>query len=152
MSTGFNISRDEGLISVFVEADVELIGLDELAQAVLNDPDYDITLPLLVDLRGMHLELEKSTAEPFAEKMIGQFGDRQASAAVIVDPDMNTRLCAAIYWLASAIGNIELFDDYDHALKWLIRREFVNGELNQATPTQLANQVLATPAAIQPDR
>ncbi len=140
MSTGFNISKDEGLISVYVDSDSDLIGLDKLAQAVLNDPDYDTTLPLLVDLRGMQLELEKATAEPFAEQMIGRFSGREASAAAIVDPDMNARLCAAIYWLACAIGNIELFDDYDHALKWLIRREFVNGEPGQTSAAQMVNQ------------
>ena len=46
--------------------------------------------------------------------------------AAVIDGDMSRDLVAGIYWLACAVGGTEVFDDYDHALKWLIRREFVN--------------------------
>ena len=48
--------------------------------------------------------------------------------AVVIDSEMSRELVANIYWLACAVGGTEVFDDYDHALKWLIRREFANGE------------------------
>ena len=44
--------------------------------------------------------------------------------AVVIDGEMSRELSAAIYWLACAVGGTEVFDDYDHALRWLIRKEF----------------------------
>ncbi len=126
MSPVFHISKDEGLISVRVEADIDLVGLYELAKSLYSDPAYEIDLPLLVDLRGMHFDLKQSATEPFSQYIINHYSGREASIAVVIDPDMENKLCAAIYWLSCAVTGTELFDDYDHALKWLIRREFAN--------------------------
>ncbi|MFV2089105.1 MAG: hypothetical protein ACC642_00465 [Pseudomonadales bacterium] len=130
MSVLFHVSGDEGLISVRVESEIDLVGLYELAKSVHSDPGYDPTLPLLVDLRGMRIDLKRSAVEPFSRYIISHFNDRQASIAVVIDSEMEDKLCAAVYWLACAVNGAELFDDYDHALKWLIRREFADGVVN----------------------
>jgi hypothetical protein len=72
----------------------------------------------------MRLELNREDLQPFNRYMVGAFRNRGASTAVVIDCDMSQKLSAAIYWLACAVGDTEVFDDYDHALKWLIRREF----------------------------
>jgi len=131
MSPGFHIATDEGLISVQVPAQIDLVDLYELAKSVLNEPDYDQGLPLLLDLRGMRLELISSAAEPFAQFIINSFSGRNGSMAVVIDTDMSRKLSAAVYWLACAVGGTEVFDDYDHALKWLIRREFAEAQENR---------------------
>lgn len=127
MSSRFHIATDEGLISVQVQAQINLAELHDLAKAVLSSEDYDAALPLLIDLRGMRLELERQAAEPFNRFMISSLGNRGGSTAVVIDGGMSSKLSAAVYWLACAVGGTEVFDDYDHALKWLIRREFVAG-------------------------
>lgn len=124
MSPGFHIADDEGLITIQVQTDIDLAELYELAKSVLESDDYDTDLPLLVDLRGMRLELARSALEPFSQFVVGSFSGREGSIAVVIDGDMSGKLAAAVYWLACAVGHTEVFDDYDHALKWLIRREF----------------------------
>ncbi len=125
MPAAFHISEDEGLITVQVDDAVELAELFDTAKALTSDPSYDPALPLLADLRGMRVELEADALEPFNRFVVNSYGrNRRASTAVVVDHEMDRKLAAAIYWLSCALGHCEMFDDYDHALKWLIKREF----------------------------
>ncbi len=127
MPAAYHISDDEGLITVQVEDSVDLADLYETAKALRADDGYSSGLPLLVDLRGMRLELEKAALDPFNAYIVDNFGQaRTASTAVVVDHEMDGKLTAAVYWLSCAIGACEMFDDYDQALKWLIRREFAS--------------------------
>ena len=128
MPPGFHIATDDGLISVQVRDQIDLVDLYELTKAVLADEDYDPALPLVVDLRGMRLTLERDALEPFSKFVTDRFKGRQGSMAVVIDGDMSRKLAAAIYWLACAVGGSEVFDDYDHAMKWLMRKEFVGSE------------------------
>ena len=124
MPAGYHISEDEGLISVQISEHVDLIELYDVAKSLHRDPAYNGDLPLLVDLRGMRIELVREALEPFSAYVIRHYNARAGSNAIIIDTDMDNRLSAAIYWLACAVDGTELFDDYDHGLKWLIRREF----------------------------
>lgn len=128
MLPGFHIADEEGLISIQVSHATDLANLHDLAKDLLDSDGYDPELPLLVDLRGMRLELVKDAVDRFSQFIVSSFRGRQGSIAVVIDCDMSRKLAAAVYWLACAIGQTEVFDDYDHALKWLIRREFVNAD------------------------
>jgi len=125
MPATYFISPDEGLITVKVDGNIELEELFGLARGLHEDARYDPDLPLLADLRGMRLELANAASEPFSDFVISRFGSpRNASMAVVVDNDMDRELVAAVYWLSCAVGGNEMFEDYDLALKWLMRREF----------------------------
>jgi hypothetical protein len=124
MSPEFHIATEEGLITVQVRSQIELADLYELAEGVLSAEEYDPALPLLADLRDMRLEIEAQAIKPFTDFIIASFRGRAGSMAVIIDGDMSRPLSAGVYWLACAVGGAEVFDDYDHALKWLIRKEF----------------------------
>jgi len=127
MPAAFHINEDEGLVTIQVQLEVDLADLYEVARSLYEDSDYDPALPLLVDLRGMRLTLESDALKPFNRYVISRYGrGRTASIAIVIDHDMHKDLCAAVYWLSCAIDRSELFEDYDHALKWLIRREFAN--------------------------
>lgn len=126
MSPGFHIASDDGLISIQVRSDIDLAELYELCKSVLTSDDYDPQLPLITDLRGMRLDWHQDATAPFTHFMVENFRERPGSMAVVIDNEMSRDLVAGIYWLACAIGGTEVFDDYDHAIKWLIRREFVN--------------------------
>lgn len=139
MPPGYHIANDDGLISIQVADEIDLAELYELAKSVLSSTDYAAELPLLADLRGMRLELNRDAAKPFSNFVINNFRNRPVSMAVVIDGDMNRELSAAIYWLACAVGRTEVFDDYDHALKWLIRREFAH-----SPPPNIADHVAAS--------
>lgn len=125
MSSMFHINTDEGLITVQIREDVDLVDVFETARDLHDHAEYDPALPLLVDLRGMRLVLEEAALKPFNRYIIGHFGkSRSASVAVIVDHEMDKELYAAVYWLNCAVTGCEMFEDYDMALKWLIKREF----------------------------
>ncbi len=126
MAPGYHIASDDGLISIQVGSSIDLVDLYELARNLLESEDYDPELPLVMDLRGMELELKRDAVEPFTRFAIERFRNRPGSMAVVIDPAMSRELVAGIYWLACAVGGTEVFDDYDHALKWLIRREFAH--------------------------
>ncbi|MCZ6458273.1 MAG: hypothetical protein O6766_02820 [Gammaproteobacteria bacterium] len=127
MATAYYISKDEALITVRIDEQIDLRALLVVTNNLLSDADYDPALALLLDLRGMQLDLtaaKKDSFNEFNEFIIAQFGSgRQASSAVVIDPDLEANLCAAIYKLCCAIKATELFDDYDLALKWLFKRE-----------------------------
>ena len=59
MSPGFHIAEEEGLISIQVRNAIDLADLHDLAKDMLDSDEYDAELPLLVDLRGMRLELAR---------------------------------------------------------------------------------------------
>jgi hypothetical protein len=126
MPAAYFINPDEGLVTVRVEGEVDARTLLDTARGLHDDPTYDPSLPLLADLRGMRLALDPSSLEPLNEFIIDRFRapPRDASMAVVVDGDMDHKLCAAVYWLSCAVGGNEMFEDYELALKWLMRREF----------------------------
>ena len=73
----------------------------------------------------MQLEIEDSALGPFSDFVTHRYGpSTNASVAVVVDPDLNAELCAGIYRLSCTLNHSELFEDYDQALKWLMKREF----------------------------
>ncbi|MEM7294076.1 MAG: hypothetical protein AAF420_11885, partial [Pseudomonadota bacterium] len=47
-----------------------------------------------------------------------------ASLAVVVDDSLSTAALADLYLLVCNLPDTELFDQYDQALKWLMRKEF----------------------------
>ena len=126
MEPAYHIATDDGLISIQVGSDIDLAEFYDLTKALLASPDYDAELPMVADLRGMQLNWNRRAAKPFSKYVIDRFRNRPGSMAVVIDPDLDSQLTAGIYWLVCAVGGTEVFDDYDHAMKWLIRKEFAN--------------------------
>ncbi len=138
MPADYHINADEGLIAVRIEGQVDLVDSLELCKRLLADPLFDSALPQLIDLRGMQLTLEDSATRPFSSFVTQQY-NTTASVAVVVDPDLDTELCAGIYWLSCTLEHSEMFECYDQALKWLMKREFANNEV-PIQPFVLAKQ------------
>jgi hypothetical protein len=139
MAPAYHIASDDGLISIQTAGEIDLAELHALAEAVLSSHEYDAELPLIIDMRGMQLNWQRDATEPFTRFVIDRFRNRPGSTAVVIDGDMERELIAGIYWLACAVGGTEVFDDYDHALKWLIRREFAH---------ELPPNVIPLPASV----
>ncbi len=124
MPVEHHIADDASITTVQVSGSVVPDELQAGVEALIADPGYDPALPLLVDLRGMEIELDCRALEPFNGFVIEHLGlSRAASMAVVIDNDLESELCAAIYWLSCAVYGTELFEDYDLAIKWLFRRD-----------------------------
>ena len=132
MSGQFHIDNNERLITVQIGTRIEFPDLQNLAESVLNSVSYEPCLPLLLDLRGMRLRLTREHTGSFSQFIIERFRSHPGSVAIVIDEQMSANLSAGIFWLACAAGSTEVFDDYEHALKWLIRREFSGTQLVHA--------------------
>lgn len=124
MPMNYHISPDEGLITVNVTGDVRAGELARLGRSLLDEDAYDPDLPQLLDLRGLRpvpageLEtLRRFVHDTYRPQVAG-------SVAVVIDEHLERSHSADIYLLTCAIGQAELFADYDQALKWLMRRAF----------------------------
>jgi hypothetical protein len=122
MPVGYHINPDEGLITVTADGRVPLSEFVNNGERLLKNSEYDPKLPHLIDLRGLRPLRDQSLNElrEFVEQC---FRDRvSASVAVVIDRFLERAHCADIFLLTCALHDAELFADYDHALRWLMRR------------------------------
>jgi hypothetical protein len=125
MPCGYHISIDDGLITVTGSGHVSVLQAIALGQALLADTEFDGRVPQLVDLRGLVLPQALRETEQFREFVLGHFQPAvSASVAVVVDDSLDTRSTAALYHLICSLHQAELFDRYEHALRWLLQHEF----------------------------
>lgn len=125
MPADYHINEDDGLITIEVAGTVNLADIYATAQLILADPQYDPSLPQIVDLRGMLLDLKASSVAPFTRFMVARYAPQtQACVAVVIDPELVADICARVYWISCALGNSEVFDNYELALRWLMKQEF----------------------------
>jgi hypothetical protein len=119
------MNLEDGLVTIKGEAQLSLASLVDLGEQVLADPGFDPYLPQLVDLRGMEVARDKAAAEALRHFTLSIYRPRvHSSIAIVVDGSLNEAELAGLYHLSCAMDKTELFDHYDQALKWLMRREF----------------------------
>jgi hypothetical protein len=125
MPCAYHINLEEELVTVTGSLQVTLPDAVELGTRLLNDPEFSSALPHLVDLRG--LEMRRSTEESaqFKAFVLNQYRKSvKGLVAVVVDESLDGKALAALYHLMSRVRGGELFDNYEHALRWLMRNEF----------------------------
>ncbi|MEM6708937.1 MAG: hypothetical protein AAF648_09145 [Pseudomonadota bacterium] len=126
----YHIDNDAGLITLSGHDSVDVDELVRCGTALLEDAAFDNRLPHLLDLREAHFDLTQrdATQQPVGlTAMIDEINRRvAASIAVIVPPALPTHQIAEIYRLTCQFSHAELFEDYDHALRWLIKSEFAD--------------------------
>jgi hypothetical protein len=133
MSSEYHISPDEGLISIRLEGDISPEAFQTTLAAMINDQQYAVDLPQLIDARGFIVP-EGAPLERFMQFVSDHFRPAAlASVAVVIDPELDAPRTAGMVRLTSALKHAELFDDYNRALMWLIHKEFQNSTLNEAT-------------------
>jgi hypothetical protein len=126
MAVAYHINDDEGLITVRAEGVVDPEALQAVGRAMLEDASFDPDLPQLLDFRGLQVVAKSTTLAEFRPFIEDEFREQvNGIIAVVIDEDLEASLCADIYQLTCAIPRAELFEKYDQALKWLMRREFV---------------------------
>lgn len=131
MPYGYTISHDEGLIAIHGSELVSLPSAIEIGRGILRDPDFDPELPQLFDLRGLTMMRNSEESRQFRDfSLYEYFPQVQAGVAVVVDDSLDDKSLAALYHLISQIDQVELFDNYDQALRWLMRKEFASESVN----------------------
>jgi len=126
MAVAYHINHEQGLVTLGGSNTVDIDDARDLGRAVLQDAKMDPKLPHLIDLRGLSVTRTTAQARAFREFAIGEYAPKvQGSIAVVIDEALDEQSCAALYHMICSIDRAELFDHYDQALKWLMRREFL---------------------------
>jgi hypothetical protein len=137
MPCGYHINHDEGLLTITGTTQVAIEEASQLAEEILIDPEFDPSLPQLVDLRGIKLSRSAASSIDFRDFMLHTYRPNiHASMAIVVDDSLDRHTLANLYHLACNMSQTELFDQYEQALKWLMRREFAE---SSATGKVVAN-------------
>ena len=128
MSVGYHINSEDGLISIQISGSPAAAELVDTAECILADDGFSSALPQLVDLRdwqgdGVSPEQFDNVRSYLLERYCTNV---DASIAVVVNDDLSRQACASIYRLSAATGKAEMFENYDLAVRWLIRREFAS--------------------------
>ena len=84
--------------------------------------------PVFRDLRGLEVAASTQETHELRDFVLQDYRPSvQASVAVVIDHTLDQHSVAGLYHLSCAMDQTELFDHYDHALRWLMRREFAAG-------------------------
>ena len=126
MALGYHINSEEGLVTINGSENVRFDEAKQVGEALLNDPHFDAQLPQLVDLRGLIYEPD-SIQDPksFRHFAVDIYRQRVSSSiAIVVNESLDSLALAGLYHMSCSMTKTELFDQYDQALKWLMRKEF----------------------------
>lgn len=127
MPCDYHINADAGLVTITGSLEVGLPEAIRLGRALIEDQQFDSELPHLVDLRGLVVNRSSAESEKFRDFVLLEYSRQVRSAvAVVVDESLDQTSLAALYHLTSRVVLGELFDDYNLALRWLMRREFAS--------------------------
>ena len=132
MPLTYHIDADAGLINLTGEDHLALGDLLRCAESLLEDSRFDPELPQLLDLRRASFNSAKALPDdPRLLTLMNRFNARVvANIAVIVPGDLPKHQIAEIYRFTCQFNRAELFEDFDHAMRWLIKTEFVGAALD----------------------
>lgn len=126
MPCGYHMNLEDGLVTISGADELTMAAFVDLGEQVLSDPSFDPYVPQLVDLRGLQVASDQVGGKQLRDFVLAVYRPRvQSSIAVVIDGSLHERAVAGLYHLCCAMDATELFDQYDQALKWLMRREFV---------------------------
>ncbi len=127
MTLRFHCNIEEGLNTIVGDGPADWAALQGVLTDLVQDAEYDASLPHLIDLRQVQLNFETQRVEQFSNFFGQTFGPGvNSSVALVVRDNLQAQECAQFYQITCTLARSELFDDYKQALRWLIRREFVS--------------------------
>ncbi len=124
MPVRYHVHDTEEFLSIRIHDPVEAHDLAGLGERLLNDPDFRAHWPQLVDLRGLSVSPEPAAVKTLAHYLMNSYrpGVRNA-IAVVMDGHADGELFAGVYLMVCNLPATEVFDDYGHAIKWLLGNE-----------------------------
>ncbi|NOX50301.1 MAG: hypothetical protein GXP16_07160 [Gammaproteobacteria bacterium] len=128
MPCGFHINKEEGLVTITGNQLVPLYEAVSMGKALMADQNFEPTLPNLVDLRGLEISRSRDETLAFRRFILESYMPLiNTSIAIVIDDSLDKSSLAGLYHLSCRMERTELFDHYEQALKWLMRREFQTG-------------------------
>ena len=125
MPAEFHINTSDEIVTLRLQGDVMASELRACVTTLLADPDFDPALPQLIDMREAVLQHDPGTSQGLERFLLHEYQPRiAASVAVVVNREWGYDLCAWVYLMCCSLQRAEVFDDWNQACKWLIRREF----------------------------
>jgi len=129
MPCGYHVNLDDGLFTVTIDDVMDVPQLVAFGQQLLADPEYDPELPHLVDLRGLLITPDSQDGQVIRNFVLESHRNQvHSSIAIVIDDSLAPPTVAGLFHITCAMKNTELFDHYEQALKWLMRREFACNE------------------------
>ncbi len=126
MPCAYHINLEDGLVTLSGAEDVNANQLLAMGEKMLADPEFDPYLPQLIDFRNLQIDPDRDMSNTIRDFCLKTYRPRVfASIAVVINDSLTARALSNIYHLTCAMDKTELFDQYDQALKWLMRREFL---------------------------
>jgi len=126
MPCAYHIAPEDGLIIIKGSNPMTLTQMEETGRQLLQDPKFDPHLAQIVDFRDVDLPRDYEANQDVGNFLTKTYSETvQVSIAVVVNGEQAPIGIAELYKLVCTMDNTELFDNYDHAMRWLMRREFV---------------------------
>ena len=127
MTWGYHINQEAGLVTITGSEKSGFEDAKYIGEQLLKDPGFDSSLPHLVDLRGLTYEPEDLNSDHYRQFAMDTYRQQVSSSiAIVVDESLDNLALAGLYHLSCGMTKTELFDQYDQALKWLMREEFAS--------------------------
>lgn len=125
MPCGYHLDLENGLVTVGGTGAWACKELLSVGRALVADPRFNPELPHLVDLRGMVIDPTSQSSAALRVFTVKTYRPGvRSSVAIVAGDGFDGELMANLYHLVYSLHDIELFDRYENALKWLMRREF----------------------------
>ena len=125
MSTSYDINEELGLVTVKITDEVDLLDLCAIGSSLLDDPALNAELPHLVDARGIRPICNRPLTTLLKRFLTTEYAPSiKGSIAIVIDDSLDNKACATLFHISCQMQNTELFDRYEQALKWLMKREF----------------------------
>lgn len=125
MAIDYHINAEDGLISMRADAELTLAELHGCGEQLMADQAFDATLPHLIDLREANIQALCANEQTLARTFVQRYNSTvHSSIAVLVDgiATAEGNLLADVYRLTCSLERAELFDSYEHALRWLVHK------------------------------
>jgi hypothetical protein len=115
----YTVDEAENLLYLTSTGIAELAGIGELMRRIADDARVTPATRVLVDARGLELDLPTSELEQIAEWHASDLGAARTSA-VVIRPGLGYGLARMLGALAESRGaKLAVFTDYEDALAWL---------------------------------
>jgi hypothetical protein len=123
MGLAYHIDLDEHLVTVSAHESLQPGDMESLADTLIADPLFAADMAQLLDLRQAAINIHDEHARLLAGYLLKNYNPAiRGNIAVVIDPNLTPADTARMFRVTCALERAELFEDFDMAVKWLVRK------------------------------
>lgn len=123
MGLAYHIDLDEYLVTVSAHESLQPGDMESLADSLIADPLFAADMAQLLDLRQAAINIHDEHARLLARYLLKNYNPAiRGNIAVVIDPNLTPADTARMFRVTCALERAELFEDFDMAVKWLVRK------------------------------